>query len=301
MREITIYQVDSFTEHIFTGNPAGVVISADGLSEQEMQHIARELNNSETAFVLSPSDDTHDVWVRYFSPTKEVPICGHATIATHYVRASIGDCGVGTFLQKAQIGILPMEIVKDSKGYEVIMTQGSITFDEPFIGDMRDNIVHALGITKSDIDLRCPIQIASTGHTKVMIGVNDLSILDTLNPNHYRLSEISAEIGCNGYFVFAFDRSDSPYLTCGRMFAPAIGINEDPVTGNANGPLGAYLIKHQLVEHNNRHFEFIARQGVHMGRAGQMRVIVTIDNQEPTQVQIAGCAVTVFKTQITLP
>ncbi len=134
-----------------------------------------------------------------------------------------------------------------------------------------------------------------------MIGINALGTLDHLKPDYTRLAQLSAEIGCNGYFVFAFDKTDSPYLTCGRMFAPAIGINEDPVTGNANGPLGAYLIKHNLVEHNNQSFEFLARQGVHVGRPGMMRVIVSIENNEPVRVQIAGRAVIAFKTEITLP
>ena len=91
MRRYRVYQVDSFTTEKFRGNPAGVVPDADGLSEPEMQVIARELGNPETAFVLSPDGTDHDVRVRFFTPTTEVPSCGHATIAAHYVRAVEGD------------------------------------------------------------------------------------------------------------------------------------------------------------------------------------------------------------------
>lgn len=83
MKTYNIYQVDSFTKNRFCGNPAGVVLNANGLSEEQMQQIARELNNSETAFILSPNSSHYDIEVRFFTPTKEVPICGHATIAAH--------------------------------------------------------------------------------------------------------------------------------------------------------------------------------------------------------------------------
>ncbi|WP_331463166.1 PhzF family phenazine biosynthesis isomerase [Konateibacter massiliensis] len=86
MKKYRVYQVDSFTRQRFHGNPAGVVSNADGLTEDQMQRIARELNNSETAFIFSPNSDDHDVEVRFFTPTTEVPLCGHATIAAHYVR-----------------------------------------------------------------------------------------------------------------------------------------------------------------------------------------------------------------------
>lgn len=87
MRTLKVCQVDSFTTEKFKGNPAGVVLNADGLSDQEMQHIARELNNSETAFIFSPDGNDHEIKIRFFTPKTEVPVCGHATIAAHYVRA----------------------------------------------------------------------------------------------------------------------------------------------------------------------------------------------------------------------
>lgn len=87
-KKYRIYQIDSFTKELFTGNPAGVVTNADGLSDTQMQQIARELNNSETAFIFSSNIDNYDIHVRFFTPTNEVPICGHATIAAHYARAT---------------------------------------------------------------------------------------------------------------------------------------------------------------------------------------------------------------------
>jgi PhzF family phenazine biosynthesis protein len=92
-REYRCYQIDSFTKEKFSGNPAGVITNADRLTEMEMQKIARELNNSETAFIFPSLEDVYDVEVRFFTPTKEVPICGHATIAAHYARAVENSMG----------------------------------------------------------------------------------------------------------------------------------------------------------------------------------------------------------------
>jgi len=111
-----VYQIDAFTKDLFKGNPAGVVSNADGLTESEMQAIARELNNAETAFILSPTASDHDVWIRFFTPTTEVPSCGHATIAAHYVRALEKDLSSCTVRQRIGIGILPVDIVKKLPG-----------------------------------------------------------------------------------------------------------------------------------------------------------------------------------------
>mgnify|MGYP000997145884 FL=1 len=113
MKKYRIYQIDSFTRRKFHGNPAGVVPHADGLTEEQMQRIARELNNSETAFIFSSASPDYDVEVRFFTPTMEVPLCGHATIAAHYVRAVEGDAVSGRVRQKTKAGILPVDIIQE--------------------------------------------------------------------------------------------------------------------------------------------------------------------------------------------
>ncbi|WP_410511949.1 PhzF family isomerase [Paenibacillus sp. BR2-3] len=300
MRIVQIYQVDSFTTEKLKGNPAGVVLDADGLSEQEMLRIARELNNSETAFILPPDGPDHEVRIRYFTPKTEVPVCGHATIAAHYVRAIENKLKEGTVVQKISIGILPVAIVNEGSDYSVVMTQGKIEFSQPFSINEREKIIKALGLKEEELEKRCPVQIVSTGHSKVIIGIKTRSTLNNLVPDMRTLAEISKEIGCNGYFVFTLESESKNVLSHGRMFAPAIGIDEDPVTGNANGPLGAYLVKHGLVEHNDSSFSFNAEQGYAIGRSGIVSVSVDIDNGEPTQVKVGGRAVIVFKAEIRL-
>ena len=221
-KKYQIYQVDSFTNELFKGNPAGVVTNADGLTDKQMQSIARELNNSETAFILSPTESNYDVWVRFFTPYNEVPSCGHATVAAHYIRALENNYESCTVIQKIGAGILPVEIIKKNNDYRIIMTQGKIEFHDPLNYEINKNIYEALLLSENDINKDCPLQIVSTGHSKVLVGINSQKTLDSLKPNMYALSQISKEIKCNGYFVFTFDTNEEGILTKGRMFDPSI-------------------------------------------------------------------------------
>ncbi|HOW63738.1 MAG TPA: PhzF family isomerase [Candidatus Paceibacterota bacterium] len=300
MKRFRIYQVDAFTTERFRGNPAGVVLNADGLTESQMQALARELNNSETAYVLSPTAADHEVWIRFFTPTTEVPSCGHATIAAHYVRARENGLPACTVLQKIGVGILPVEIIPVGNDYKVVMTQGAVEFSQTLSGDRAAAITGALGLSAADLDARCPIQIVSTGHSKVLIGIRERSKLNALCPDLTRLAAISREIRCNGYYVFTLTTKGDDVLAHGRMFAPGIGIPEDPVTGNANGPLGAFLVKHNLVASSGDTFTFKAQQGEAIGRTGTVEVTVAVREGNPERVQVAGRAVIVFQTDVEL-
>lgn len=298
MKTYTIYQVDSFTDTLFSGNPAGVVLTADGLSTNDMQNIARELNNSETAFFFSPKDDSYNGELRYFTPKIEVPTCGHATIAALYAKAVEEKLNSCKLKIKTKVGILPMEIAKKGNGYYISMTQGKVKISESLNDSLIKELLIALRLKESDLDRRCPIQIASTGHSKVMIGINSRITLNEINPDNEKLIELSKKIMCNGYFVFTFDANKPDVLTEGRMFAPAIGVNEDPVTGNANGPLGAYLIHNRIVQEENGKFEFVGFQGEKVKRPGKIVVEVTVSKGIPERVKISGEARIVFKTEI---
>ncbi|WP_336032044.1 PhzF family isomerase [Acinetobacter pittii] len=286
----TIYIVDAFTTKPNTGNRAGVVLDADHLTTQEMQDIAAFAGYSETAFVLSPKDQSHDIHVRYFTPTHEVPICGHATIATHFLRATSGHHSDYPLIAKTGAGHLPVSIFGSPEELLVKMTQGRVEFLPPFNARQRSELAGALGVSESDFaDL--PIQVVTTGHSKVMVPMLSRSKLDGLTPNNEKLKAISAEIGCNGFFPFVLEGSKQEPVTYGRMFAPAIGINEDPVTGNANGPAGAYLVQHDLIECDQK-VTYWGYQGLAIEKPG--RVLVTVEKTDSIlHVSIAGQAVLV--------
>jgi len=300
MRKYNLYQVDSFTKEKLSGNPAGVITNADGLKDDEMQKIARELNNSETAFIFSKDNDDYDVHVRFFTPKNEVPICGHATIAAHYVRAVENNLDSTRIYHKTGAGILPVDIIREEEDYRIVMTQGEIEFGDIIEDKNKESLLEALHIKADDLLEDYKIQIVSTGHSKVMIGIKNKIVLNNLNPDYSGLSRLSSIINCNGYYVFTVDSEDSDILVHGRMFAPSIGINEDPVTGNANGPLGAYLVHHNLIKHDNSSFKFKVKQGEAMKRPGIIEVEVGIEDEEPKEVKISGNAVIVFKSELIL-
>ncbi len=307
-KSYTLYQVDSFTKELFKGNPAGVVTNADGLTDDQMQMIAREMNNSETAFIFSSDEDDHKIRIRFFTPKTEIPTCGHATIAAHYVRAIENNLPSCTIKHKIGIGVLPVDIVRygndlptGQADYKIFMTQGKPEFISTLLSERQDEIISALDLNRSELNRKCPMQIVSTGHSKVMVGINNKKVLNSIKPDFSRLADISRKIKCNGFFVFTLDSDDTEILTHGRMFAPAIGINEDPVTGNAIGPLGAYLVKLKLVNFENVKFKFKAKQGEAIDRPGIVEVEVNVDdNGEPVLVKIGGVATIVFKTEFVL-
>ena len=299
MKKYRLYQIDSFTKERFRGNPAGVITNADGLNEVQMQKIARELNNSETAFIFSPESNNHDIYVRFFTPTSEVPICGHATIAAHYARAVENSLKSSRVYHKTGAGILPVDIIKGNDDYRIVMTQGKPEFLSLIENENRQRLMSALGISTSDLLESHPVQIVSTGHSKVMIGIKSEEVLHSLKPNNETLINLSEVIHCNGYYVYTFD-PEKDLLVHGRMFAPVIGISEDPVTGNANGPLGAYLVHHNLVKHDKSKYKFNAIQGEAIGREGMIEVEVKIENNEPSEVTVSGNAVIVFKSELML-
>lgn len=299
-KTLRIYQVNAFTHEVFKGNPAGVVANADGLSADQMQAIARELNNSETAFIFHPSDPSHEFKVRFFTPTVEVPSCGHASISAGFIWSKENGFNRTSFRQKIQIGVLPIKISTENGKQLVYMTQGNVEFGEPIEGPLKEKILNALGIFSSDIIDELPIQCVSTGHGKVIVPLKSKQILNCLKPNYTALAKLSDVVGQNGFFPFVFNDNYEEILTHARMFAPKIGINEDPVTGNGNGPMGAYLVYHKAVEYLGNRLEFVSRQGEAMNRMGHAHVKVDIDNGKPVKVQVGGECVVAFETSMIL-
>lgn len=294
-----LFHIDAFTTTLFKGNPAGVVLDADGLDAQQMQALARELKHSETAFVMAPQDGSHDVYIRYFTPATEVPICGHATIAAHYARAVALGLGSTELRQKSGAGVQAIRVEAGAGGtYQILMRQGPPSFSEPLRAAERRALARALGLDEHCFEPALPMQIVSTGHSKVMLPLRAGVALDAIRPDYAALSALSAEIGCNGYFPFQLRAGGRS--TDGRMFAPAIGIPEDPVTGNANGPLGAYLVRHGLMAHDGRRLRFDGHQGRALGRDGVVHVEVCIERGEPSQVAIRGSAAILFSAPLAL-
>lgn len=290
-KTVEIHLVDAFTKTIGKGNRAGVVFDADDLTEEQMQEIAAFANVSETAFVIgSKNPNEYDVQVRYFTPTKEVPLCGHATIATHYLRAAHEGINEGTIRAKTGVGILPVDIISLENDRKIIMTQGKPTLEHILSNKQQGTLKSALGISDADLVEGLPLQVSSTGHSKIMIPVKHEDIVHRINPDQEKLKQLSEEIGSDGFYIFSVEDDTKPYKTHGRMFAPAIGIAEDPVTGNANGPAGLYLAQYGQLDFKE-HATYYAVQGEAMGKPGVVEVILEKENNAVSKVQVAGSAV----------
>ncbi len=298
-RKIQVHQVDAFTRKPFTGNPAGVVVNADSLDDAEMLAIARELNNADTAFILSRDADDHDVRARFFTPRTEAGFVGHATVAAHYV-LSRRRSGVERLRQKSKAGIVEIDVRGSGEERSIAVRQKRPTVGRELNDRERLAVLDALALATDDLDLRCPIRIAGSTSTRLLVGVRGTEQLKALKPDPARLTTLSAQLGAAGYFIFTLAPQDQTFLTESRMFCPALGIPEDPVSGNAHGLLGAYLAEQKLLPVEGARASFSGTQGHHMHRPGRVDVELELRNGDIECVWIIGQAVSIFETEITL-
>jgi PhzF family phenazine biosynthesis protein len=298
-RKIQIHQIDAFTRTLFTGNPAGVVLNADSLSDAEMLAIARELNNADTAFILSRDADDHDVRARFFTPRTEVGFVGHATVAAHFV-LSRRRGAAERLRQKSKAGIVNIEIRGSGEERQIAIRQPRPPVGRELNGRERMAVLDALALATDDVDPRCPIRIVGAGSTRLIVGVRAHESLKQLKPDSARLTTLSAQLGAAGYFVFTSGAQSGEYLTESRMFCPALGIPEDPVSGNAHGLLGVYLAEHGLISLDQPRVTFRGIQGHFLHRPGRVDVELEIRDGHIEAVWIIGQAVSIFETEISL-
>jgi PhzF family phenazine biosynthesis protein len=298
-RSIQIHQVDAFTRTPFTGNPAGVVLNADGLDDVQMLAIARELNNADTAFILSADGTDHDLRARFFTPRTEAGFVGHATVAAHYV-LSRRRGATERLRQKSKAGIVDIEIRGSGDGRQVAIRQKSPPLGRVLNDRERLAVLDALALATDDLDDRCPLRIVGAGSSRLMVGVQGPEQLKQLKPDPARLNTLSAQLGAAGYFVFTLAPQKEGYLTESRMFCPALGIAEDPVSGNAHGLLGVYLASLGLLAQTGERTTFCGSQGHYMQRPGRVTVELETRDGGVDGVWIVGQAVSIFETEISI-
>jgi PhzF family phenazine biosynthesis protein len=283
--------VDAFADEPFAGNAAGVVPEADGLTDAQMQAIADELAVSETAF-FRESDDA-DRRVRYFTPTTEVDLCGHATIASHYHLLDDGVVEPGTHSLETNVGVLDIDVGEDGT---VWMTQ-----DAPEIREVDldyDRVADALGVDPAalrDVGADFPLAVASTGLPFLVVPVNFLEHVGGMDPDFGAVETISDEVEATGIYAFTFDAIGPDSTLHGRMFAPGAGVPEDPVTGTASGATGAYLREYEAFDGEGLPEEMTFEQGHFVDRPGHVRVRVG------EQVRVGGRAATALDGELRVP
>ncbi|MCH8032225.1 MAG: PhzF family phenazine biosynthesis protein [Bacteroidetes bacterium] len=281
-----IYQIDAFTKQPFNGNSA-VVIFADNLTNEEMQAIAKEMNLSETAFISS--SNKADFKLKWFTPAIEVELCGHATIASlHYLaeRNIIQRNSSITF--ETLSGVIECRVDDDTYYMKL-----PIPIFEKF-ESRDDEIINILGIEQNYLDDQYPFILQNNGN--LFIYVRSLDTIKNLKPNFKELAKLSDEKGeFTEVTVFSLETVEEENDAHLRFFAPYYGIDEDPVTGSANGPLLLVMYKLGLIDKDIENKTFTFEQGDFLGRIGRVNVSFSPDKNE---LMIAGNAVTVLKGEL---
>ncbi len=288
-KKIEFFYVDAFTTETFGGNPAGVIPNAENLTDEDMKKIANELNLSETAFLLPTSNADANYKIRYFTPTKEVDFCGHATLGTAWLMATKYNWmdKDDKIVFESNIGLIPVKwLMENNQLTRVSMTQvrpqvKSIDISPAVVADL-------VGILETDIDDRYPIKIANTGVPHLMVPVKTRQAIDQAEPNLNELKKMNNDFNISTTHLFTFD-TNGQFDIYTRDFCPNIGIDEDPVTGAANGALGGYLYLENILAQQERH-QLMIGQGHTINRPGILYVTITPD-AENAIIEVAGAAV----------
>ncbi|EJQ95277.1 phenazine biosynthesis protein PhzF family protein [Bacillus cereus ISP3191] len=297
MKTINVFHYDAFTNKPNMGNPAGIVLDADGLTEEEMQRIAEKVGFNETSFVLS--SEVADRRMRYFTPGYEMDLCGHGTVGTIYAlreRGLLEEKASLTIETKA--GISPIQIGVNENGETFIKMRQTAPQFKDFAGS-KEELAPSIGLEVNDLDVSLPIVYGSTGNWTVIVPVKNLDVCERMKPNNEVFPSVLKEIPNASIHPICLETYDEKVHMHGRHFSSAYaGTIEDPVTGTASGVMGAYYATY--VEKDFDHeMELIVEQGQEIHKDGRVTVYVTKDvESEKLQIDIAGTAVYVKEFEV---
>jgi len=278
-----IYLVNAFTKDGAGGNPAGVVLGADGLSSEEMQAIAFRLSFSETAFI-TPSESM-DQRLRFFAPLQEVHLCAHATLAAYHLLWERGAISDGHYRMETLSGAQGVEVAADGL---VSMSQNLPVFDQRISAEA---LAPALGLQASDLSSEVPIRVVSTGLRKIFAAVKSREVLESLKFDLQKVELISKANQAIGVYVFSLE--DDPEITayC-RNCAPVVGIKEDSATGTSAAALACHLFNNGVIlPAADQFFRFY--QGFSIGEPSELLVRLKVESGSIQEVRVAGKCVTI--------
>jgi PhzF family phenazine biosynthesis protein len=278
-------EVYAFGNRPGLGNGAGVLPDARGLSEDDMQAIARLNNLSETAFLFPREDPECPYQVIFFTPAHRIAMCGHATLASAFIywRAQ-GRPALLRFTQQADVGRLGLEVLGESEGPLVFLEM-----DRPSLvrnlDRERGRIATALRVLGQDLCQDLPVMVNERGY--LFLPLRTLRTLQEMVPDFGAMSALDQELGLHGWYVFSRETIDPTRQIHGRFFAPYFGILEDPVTGTANGYLAAYWLRYLGGQSSGT---FRVEQGFEIGRDGLLEVRYDSRDGQLTEVWVGGRA-----------
>lgn len=287
--ELHYHLLDVFTNQAFGGNQLAVFTSPPAdLQQATMQRIAKELNLAEITFVFPPDDPDNDFRVRIFTPATEMPMAGHPTVGTGYLLAHQGMLGEinGEKVVTFEEGVGPIKVTvkadDDGKPTQVLMRQPLPEFldiheDKQLIADM-------LSLGVDDLHPTVPVQVASTGVPFLYVVLNSLEAIAKATLRLDMWEKHLKGTNAEQVFVVTTETQYDGSTVHSRMFAPAFGIPEDPATGAASGPLGAFLVKYGLVPAG----DIVSEQGIEMGRPSFINIHIGVNGDDFTDIVIGG-------------
>jgi trans-2,3-dihydro-3-hydroxyanthranilate isomerase len=293
-------QVDVFTDTPFCGNPLAVILDGQGLTGEQMQAIAREMNLSETAFVLPSTDPTAHAKVRIFTPQLELPFAGHPVVGTSYVLATEGliprrgeRIEIGLELG---IGVVPVAIAcADEVVTQVTMTQPAPQFLAILPPADVGQLASGLGLDSQEIlSTGLPAQLVSTGLPQLMVPVHSLAAVQAITLNLGALHTICQRYDTHSIYAFTRETVTSSAHVHSRLFAPLAGVFEDPATGSASGALGAYLVHYRVFGGDMPVIHLENEQGYELGRPSRILIEVVQDGSTLSSVRVGGHVVKVI-------
>jgi trans-2,3-dihydro-3-hydroxyanthranilate isomerase len=271
MRSYPFIQTSVFTDerYAFSGNQLATFwnISYADLTDNEMLGITREMNFSETTFVLPTKNKSCVKKVRIFTPGREIPFAGHPTLGTAYVLKNRGIIEEETDTEYLELGIGPIRVEFSDKDY-VRMHQPKPSFLEEF--NQRNKIEEILGVSSDDISTKWPIRFVSTGSPFLIIPLTNLSAIQSIKLNVNQLLEELKDYPSQELLVFCSETVYNDSHIHMRMFAPSVGVLEDPATGSAAGPMGAYLDEYNVIETHVPGSRIFIEQGYEINRPSQL-------------------------------
>ena len=290
--------VDVFTERPFAGNQLAVVLGGDGIATERMQAIAREMNISETTFVLPADQSDAAARIRIFTPTSELPFAGHPTVGTAWVLLDEGLVrdGATEFVLQEGVGPVPVRVDHSSRHLKLWMQHPAVSFGD--VVHDRVGLAAALGLQPGDLVPDVPVQVVSTGVPFLFVALRDARTVDQALSSSERLGSFFASRDPLAVFLFASIGANNLYS---RMFAPHIlGITEDAATGAASGPLGAFAVRYGLVA-RSAEVAIVSEQGTKMGRQSFIHIRLRYSNADmPTLIEVGGSVVPVLSGEIAL-
>lgn len=287
MSSVAFRQVDVFTAVPFKGNPVAVIMDARELSTVQMQEIARWTNLSETTFVLPPENEQADYKVRIFTPESELPFAGHPTIGTAWalIESGIVNARNGIVVQECAAGLINLTIAEDATGFV------SVAFDlpEPDITALTDVQIDRLeALLGCTLDRSLTPALVDVGARWIVAHVNDAAAVIRTAPDYEKLSEHDALMGVTGTCIYGEYADEAGLNIEVRSFAPACGVNEDPVCGSGNGSVAAFMRHHGVRLPENG--LVLSSQGQVIGRAGKLQLRIDSGN-----IRVGGRAVTCIR------